>query len=99
MHMKVPNHSGNSFGGGDQSYEDHDQSNNSDYDDILELNSEGERTPTDFSDFLWMENEDQFETEVFASLEEQELVKECLEVMSEMTLLDDLREVEAEHNE
>jgi hypothetical protein len=106
MHMKVPNLSGNSFvGGGDQSYDDHDQTTNSDYDDVLEFSSEGEgaSASNDFSDFLWMENEELFETEVYASLEEQELMNECLEAhlglevhLGEIALLNEIREVEAE---
>lgn len=96
MQEKVPNISGNSFGECDQNYDDHDQSTTSDYEDILEYASEGERSPNDFSDFLWMEDEDQFENQVFASLEEQELMNECLEAMTEMSLLDEIKEVEAE---
>lgn len=92
--MKIPNFSGNSFvGGGDQSYDD---TTNSDFDDVLEFSSEGEGPANDFSDFLWMENEDEFEIEVFASLEELELINECEQAMGEIALLDEIREVEAE---
>lgn len=89
MKMKVPNLSGNSFST-EQTYDDQSD----DYEDVLD--SEEERGPNDFSEFLWMENEDQFETEVYASLEEQELMNECLEAMAEMSLLDEIKELEAE---
>lgn len=92
MHVKVPNQiSGNSFSA-DQSYDDQA----SDYEDVLEYSSEGESAPNDFSDFLWMENEDQFETEQMIFFEEQELIHECLEAMAEMSLLDEINEIEAE---
>lgn len=90
MHMKVPNCSGNSFVGGGDSYEE----SSSDYDEVLEFSSEGEAN--DFSDFLWMENEEEFDDQVFQSLEEQELMNECFEAMNEMVLLDEIKEVEAE---
>lgn len=53
MQMKVPNCSGNSYVGGGDNYEG---DTSSDYDEVLEFSSEGEAN--DFSDFLWMEDED-----------------------------------------
>lgn len=90
--MKVPNCSGNSFvGGGGDSYDE----SSSDYEEILEYSSEGD--VNDFSDFLWMENEEEFEENVFQNLEEQELMNECMEAMNELALLDEIKQVEAEH--
>lgn len=43
-----------------------------------------------------MENEEQFEENVFQSLEEQELINECIEAMNELVLLDEIKQVEAE---
>jgi hypothetical protein len=43
-----------------------------------------------------MENEDQFETEVFASLEEQELIDQCNADFSEIALLEEIREIRDE---
>jgi hypothetical protein len=95
MLTKVPSVCGNSFGGA--SGEENSEFD-SDHEDILEFSSEDERTqnPNDFSDFLWMENEDEFETEVYEKLEEEELTNECLEAFNEMSLLDEIRELEAE---
>lgn len=90
MHMKVPNCSGNSFVGGGDSYEE----SSSDYDEVLEFSSEGEAN--DFSDFLWMENEEEFDDQVFQSLEEEELMNDCIEAMNELALLDEIKQVEAE---
>lgn len=96
MHTKVPHCSGNSFGGGGDTLED-----DSDYDEVLEFQSDGEGNDSsangDFSEFLWMENEEQFEENVFQRLEEEELINECIEAMNEMVLLDEIRQVEAEH--
>jgi len=88
--MKVPNFSGNSFVGGGDSYEE----SSSDYDEVLEFSSEGEAN--DFSDFLWMENEEEFDDQVFQSLEEEELMNDCIEAMNELALLDEIKMVEAE---
>ena len=95
MHLKVPSSSNNSFGGGGGDSYNYEESNSSDYDEILEYSSEGDGI-NDFSDFLWMENEDEFEDQVFASLEEEELMNDCLEAMNELQLLDEIRQVEAE---
>lgn len=94
--MKVPSVCGNSFGGGTS--EDTSEFEASDHEDVIEFSSEDERTqnPNNFEDFLWMENEDDFESEVFEKLEEQELIEECLEAFNEMSLLDEIRELEAE---
>ncbi|XP_018322694.1 polyadenylate-binding protein-interacting protein 2B [Agrilus planipennis] len=37
----------------------------------------------DFSEYLWMENEEEFDKEVMQQLEEQELMEQCLEAMLE----------------
>lgn len=93
MCIKIPNCSGNSYVGSGDSYEE----STSDYDEVLEYSSEGDAN--DFSDFLWMENEEEFEFQVFQSLEEQELMNECLEAMGELALLDEIKQVEAEQFE
>lgn len=91
MCWKVPNCSGNSYVGGGDNYEG---DTSSDYDEVLEFSSEGEAN--DFSDFLWMENEDEFEDQVFQTLEEEELMNECMAAMDELVLLDEIKQVEAE---
>ncbi|XP_065352307.1 polyadenylate-binding protein-interacting protein 2B isoform X1 [Cloeon dipterum] len=42
----------------------------------------------DFSEYMWMENEEEFEKEVMQKLEEEELTEQCLEAM-----LEDEREI------
>ncbi|XP_012528662.1 polyadenylate-binding protein-interacting protein 2 [Monomorium pharaonis] len=37
----------------------------------------------DFSEYLWMENEEEFDKQVLQQLEEEELMEECLEAMLE----------------
>ncbi|XP_015594824.1 polyadenylate-binding protein-interacting protein 2 [Cephus cinctus] len=37
----------------------------------------------DFSEYMWMENEEEFDKEVLQQLEEEELMEECLEAMLE----------------
>jgi hypothetical protein len=92
MLNKVPSVCGNSFGNSCEESGDYESE-----EEILEFSSEDERGPSnDFSDYLWMENEDEFEGEFYASLEEQELVNECLEAMAEMNLLDEIQELEAD---
>jgi hypothetical protein len=91
MHMKVPNNGSNSFVGGG----DFDESS-SDYEEVLEFSSEGD-AEGDFSDFLWMENEEEFEDQVYQNLEEEELINDCLEAMECLALLDEIKQVEAEH--
>lgn len=37
----------------------------------------------DFSEYMWMENEEEFDKQVLQQLEEEELMEECLEAMLE----------------
>ncbi|XP_015112829.1 polyadenylate-binding protein-interacting protein 2 [Diachasma alloeum] len=37
----------------------------------------------DFSEYMWMENEEEFDKQVLEQLEEEELMEECLEAMLE----------------
>ncbi|XP_044741648.1 polyadenylate-binding protein-interacting protein 2 [Chrysoperla carnea] len=37
----------------------------------------------DFSEYMWMENEEQFDRQVMAELEEEELIEQCMEAMLE----------------
>lgn len=41
----------------------------------------------DFSEYMWMENEEQFDRQVLAELEEEELIEQCMEAMLEDELL------------
>lgn len=94
MHSKVPNFiSSNSFNCAD-SYDE-----SSDSDEIIEYSSESEIATNDFSEYIWMENEDEFEDQVFQNLEEEELIIECKEMheaMNELDLLDEIRQTEEE---
>lgn len=93
MHFKSPNwKSGNSFISVGDSYNDE---SSSDYDEILETQSEGNDT-NDFSEFMWMENEEEFEDQVFQTLEEEELTNECLEVMNEEVLREEVEDIQYE---
>ncbi|KAF4518430.1 hypothetical protein B566_EDAN002083 [Ephemera danica] len=47
----------------------------------------------DFTEYLWMENEEEFEKEVMQKLEEEELMEQCLEAMME-----DEQEIRNLHN-
>lgn len=87
MHMKSPSESANHFVGGGDSYEE----SSSDYDEFRS-DSEGD----DFSEFLWMENEEEFDDQELQKLEEQELMNECMQAMNELELLDEIKQVEAE---
>lgn len=86
MHMKSPSGSENHFVGGGDSYEE----SSSDYEELQD--SEGD----DFSEFLWMENEEEFDDQELQKLEEQELMNECMQAMNELELLDEIKQVEAE---
>ncbi|VVC42253.1 Ataxin-2, C-terminal [Cinara cedri] len=49
-----------------------------------ESNSDSIDPPTrdgDFSEYMWMENQEEFDLQVMKELEEKELMKECLEAM------------------
>lgn len=88
-------------------------SNNSFAGDILELDSvdyvddipelyyveaDQESSADIFNEYLWMENEEEFEEEEMQRLEEQELILQCNSAMDEMELLDDIRQLECEHH-
>lgn len=51
-----------------------------------------------FNEYLWMENEEEFEEEEMQRLEEQELILQCNSAMDELALLDDIRQLECEHH-
>ncbi|XP_029176169.1 polyadenylate-binding protein-interacting protein 2B [Nylanderia fulva] len=78
MKMKIPNSgSGNGYYGhetGITSYMD----NNSDTEPEVQGISDD-----DFSEYMWMENEEEFDKQVLQQLEEEELMEECLEAMLE----------------
>ncbi|XP_077266692.1 polyA-binding protein interacting protein 2 [Temnothorax americanus] len=79
MKMKIPNGgpgNGTYYGQetGITSYVD----NNSDTEAEVQAIGDG-----DFSEYLWMENEEEFDKQVLQQLEEEELMEECLEAMLE----------------
>lgn len=47
-----------------------------DYDSLSEVEED-----IDFSEYLWMENEEEFDKDELQRLEEEEIMKECLEAM------------------
>lgn len=49
----------------------------------------------DFSEYMWMENEEQFDRQVMAELEEEELIEQCMEAMLE----DELQQSVHFHNQ
>lgn len=53
---------------------------------------------SEWNDYLWMENEQEFEQEEIRRLEEEELANQCMEAMSEMLLLDEITQVEVEQH-
>lgn len=77
MIMKIPNSgSGNGFYGHDNgviSYLD-----NVEAEADVQAGGDG-----DFSEYMWMENEEEFDKQVLQQLEEEELMEECLEAMLE----------------
>lgn len=93
--MKVPNCSGNSFVGGGDTF--NEEASSSDYEEALsEVQHSSDGDLDSFSDFLWMENEEEFDDLIMQNLEEQELMNDCLEAMNEMALLDEIGAIEAE---
>ena len=52
----------------------------------------------EWNDYLWMENEQEFEQEEIRRLEEEELANQCMEDMSEMLLFDEITQVEVEQH-
>ncbi|CAO1374819.1 unnamed protein product [Diamesa serratosioi] len=88
MIMKVPNCSGNNFvGAGDTSSYD------SDIEDDFSTPPNEEETD-DFSDYLWMENEEEFDKQEMQKLEEEALMEECIEAM----LLEEMNKEEINQN-
>lgn len=47
-----------------------------DYDSLSEVEED-----TDFSEYLWMENEEEFDKDELQRLEEEEIMQQCLEAM------------------
>ncbi|XP_029045829.1 polyA-binding protein interacting protein 2 isoform X1 [Osmia lignaria lignaria] len=77
MKMKIPsNHSGNDYGHetGIISYMDNN------FESEIDVQGSDE---SDFSEYLWMENEEEFDKEVIQQLMEEELTEECLKAMWE----------------
>ncbi|KAG7190140.1 hypothetical protein KM043_006271 [Ampulex compressa] len=76
--MKIPNTgSGNGYYG-------HETGIISYMDNILDPEAEIQGSgDSDFSEYMWMENEEEFDKQVLQQLEEEELMEECLEAMLE----------------
>ncbi|XP_032675399.1 polyadenylate-binding protein-interacting protein 2 [Odontomachus brunneus] len=78
MKMKIPNNgSGNGYYGHDTGIISYVENN---IDTEAEVQATGDG---DFSEYLWMENEEEFDKQVLQQLEEEELMEECLEAMLE----------------
>ncbi|XP_012281670.1 polyadenylate-binding protein-interacting protein 2B-like [Orussus abietinus] len=77
MKMKIPNSgSGNGYYGHENgviSYLDNVEAD-------TDVQAAGDN---DFSEYMWMENEEEFDKQVLQQLEEEELMEECLEAMLE----------------
>jgi hypothetical protein len=52
-----------------------------------------------FNEYMWMENEQEFEQEEIRRLEEEELTIQCLIAMSQLSLLDEIQQVEDEQEQ
>jgi len=52
-------------------------------------------TPGDFSEYMWMENEEEFDKQVMQQLEEEALMEQCIEAMLE----DEQEEIRNLHNQ
>ncbi|KAF7993270.1 hypothetical protein HCN44_006330 [Aphidius gifuensis] len=77
MKMKIPNcGSGNGYYG-------HDSSVISYLDNVEQEADLPGGENGDFSEYMWMENEEEFDKQVLEQLEEEELMEECLEAMLE----------------
>lgn len=51
----------------------------------------------DFSEYLWMENEEEFDTEEMKRLEEEALMEQCIEAMLEDEIEEEIeREIESQ---
>ncbi|XP_046431219.1 polyadenylate-binding protein-interacting protein 2 isoform X2 [Neodiprion pinetum] len=77
MKMKIPT------GGSGNGYYGHDSGVIS-YLDTVETEADVQAAGDgDFSEYMWMENEEEFDKQVLQQLEEEELMEECLEAMLE----------------
>ncbi|XP_035729641.1 polyadenylate-binding protein-interacting protein 2-like isoform X1 [Vespa mandarinia] len=78
MKMKIPSSgSGNGYYG-------HENSVITYFDTTLDTETDVQgASDGDFSEYLWMENEEEFDKQVLQQLEEEELMEECLEAMLE----------------
>lgn len=79
--MKLPFvFSGSGGGNGYHNYND----SPFDADDVdAEIIDELETSEVDFAEYLWMENEEEFDKNEMQRLEEEELMKQCIENMQE----------------
>lgn len=78
--MKVPKEESKEQNNDNTLNDDDDMSNPYD----TESNADSIDPPTrdgDFSEYMWMENQEEFDLQVMKELEEKELMKECLEAM------------------
>lgn len=97
MKMKIP--SSNSIGNGYYNYGDTYFLENNLNENGTPANSnsidecDSPTTDGDFSEYLWMENEEEFDKEVMQQLEEEALMEQCIEAMLE----DELSNQEANH--
>ncbi|XP_066993262.1 polyadenylate-binding protein-interacting protein 2 [Anabrus simplex] len=92
MIMKIPNSSSSN------GYFSHDSSVISYLSDGSDVgNGDEVDSPTiegDFSEYMWMENEEEFDKQVMQQLEEEALMEQCIEAM-----LEDERELRDIHNQ
>ncbi|XP_003424722.1 polyadenylate-binding protein-interacting protein 2B isoform X1 [Nasonia vitripennis] len=78
MKMKIPT------GGSGNGYYGHESGVISYLDNVENDGPEGPaQGEDDFSEYMWMENEEEFDKQVLQQLEEEELMEECLEAMLE----------------
>lgn len=89
--MKIPNGSGNGYYGHESSVISYlsDSSDVGNGDDVDSPTLDG-----DFSEYMWMENEEEFDKQVMQQLEEEALMEQCIEAM-----LEDEREIHNIHNQ
>lgn len=80
--MKLPIlHSGSGGGNSIHSYNELIDQDENDLDNLDDLNSEN--TEVDFTEYMWMENEEEFDKLEWQRLEEEALIKECMENMQD----------------
>lgn len=89
--MKLPlnfhSHDGGGFYGyGDMPFDLDDN-------DIIIIDDLDDRSEVDFTEYMWMEHEEEFDKIEWQKLEEEELMKQCIENMLEDEL-DDANDVE-----